>query len=109
MTIRIGIVGHVDYEGLDPILEFLAREAPGMGYSLAYEAELEKLAPGGARLGHPSQIDALITLGFEPDTAKWVLQSDGTWLRRTHDAEGEPLRDIQETLIEVRRTRGRLA
>jgi NAD+ kinase len=63
VTIRLGIVGHVDYEGLDPILEFLAREAPGLGYSLAYEAELEKLAPGGARLGHPSQIDALITLG----------------------------------------------
>jgi polyphosphate kinase len=58
---------------------------------------------------HIAEIDALITLGFEPDTAKWVLQSDGTWLRRTHDVEGEPLRDIQETLIEVRRTRGRLA
>ena len=63
MSIRLGIVGHVDYEGLDDILEFLAREAPALGYSLAYEAELERLAPGGARLGHPSQIDALITLG----------------------------------------------
>ncbi len=63
MTIRLGIVGHVDYEGLDQILEFLAREAPALGFSLAYEAELERLAPGGARLGHPSQIDALITLG----------------------------------------------
>ncbi len=63
MTIRLGIVGHVDYEGLDQILEFLAREAPAMGYSLAYEAELERRAPGGARLGHPSQVDALITLG----------------------------------------------
>jgi len=63
VTIRLGIVGHVDYEGLDPILEFLAREAPGLGYSLAYEAQMQKLAPGGAQLGHPSQIDALITLG----------------------------------------------
>lgn len=63
MTMRLGIVGHVEYEGLDHILEFLAREAPHMGYSLAYEAELEKRVSGGARLGHPSQIDALITLG----------------------------------------------
>ncbi len=58
---------------------------------------------------HIAEIDALISLGFEPDTAAWLLQPDGTWLRRTHDAEGQPLRDIQETLIEVHRSRGRLA
>ena len=58
---------------------------------------------------HISEIDALISLGFEPDTAAWLLQPDGTWLRRTHTAEGQPLRDIQETLIEVHRSRGRLA
>lgn len=64
MTIRLGIVGHVDYEGLTDILGFLAREAPALGYSLAYEAELAPLVPPDApRLGHPSQIDALITLG----------------------------------------------
>ena len=58
---------------------------------------------------HIAEIDALFQLGFEPNTAAWVLQSDGTWLRRTHDEQGEPLLDIQETLISVRRTRGRLA
>lgn len=63
MSKRLGIVGHLDYEGLEDILEFLAREAPALGYTLAYEAELEKHAPKGARLGHPSQIDTLITLG----------------------------------------------
>lgn len=63
MSTRLGIVGHLDYEGLDEILAFLAREAPAQGFTLAYEAELEKLAPRGARLGHPSQIDTLITLG----------------------------------------------
>ena len=64
MTMRLGIVGHRDYEGLDEILGFLAREAPARGYGLAYEADLAPLAPRGAmRLGHPSQIDALITLG----------------------------------------------
>ena len=63
MTIRLGIVGHLDYEGLTDILGFLAREAPALGYSLAFEHELAPVVPDGARLGHPSQIDALITLG----------------------------------------------
>lgn len=64
MTMRLGIVGHLDYEGLGDILEFLAREAPAYGYTLAYEPELAPMAPAGAtRLGHPSQIDTLITLG----------------------------------------------
>lgn len=64
MSTRLGIVGHLGYEGLEDILGFLAREAPAMGYSLAYEGELAPVAPSGAmRLGHPSQIDALITLG----------------------------------------------
>ena len=58
---------------------------------------------------HIAEVDALINLGFESTTAAWLLQSDGTWLRRTHNADGEPLRDIQEYLISVRRTRGRLA
>ncbi|MBX3132854.1 MAG: NAD(+)/NADH kinase [Gemmatimonadaceae bacterium] len=60
---RLGVVGHRDYEGLDTILGFLAREASSQGFTLAYEADLAALAPKGARLGHPSQVDALITLG----------------------------------------------
>jgi NAD+ kinase len=64
VTTRLGIVGHRDYEGLEDILRFLEREAQPRGFTLAYEAELATLAPAGAtRLGHPSQIDALITLG----------------------------------------------
>jgi polyphosphate kinase len=57
---------------------------------------------------HIAEVDALFDLGFQPDTAAWLLQSDGTWLRRTHDAEGRPLRDMQAFLIGVYRTRGRL-
>ncbi len=67
---RIGVVGHVDYEGLTDILECLARDAPAAGYTLAYEEALEPYAKGGARLGRPDQVDVLITLG-----------GDGTLLR----------------------------
>jgi NAD+ kinase len=63
VTIRLGVVAHVDYEGLAEILGFLAREAPTLGFSLAYEPDLLPHVDGGRRLGHPSQIDALITLG----------------------------------------------
>ena len=55
-----------------------------------------------------AEIDALFILAFDPGTAAWDLRSDGTWLRRTTGPEGRPPRDLQETLIEVHRTRGRL-
>lgn len=63
MTIRLGIVGHLDYEGLTDILGFLEREAPALGFSIAYEQELAPAGREVTRLGHPSQIDFLITLG----------------------------------------------
>ena len=56
-----------------------------------------------------AEIDALFDLGFEPDTAAWDLHPDGNWTRRYFDAEGRPLRDLQETLIAVRQRRGRLS
>ncbi len=63
MSKRLGIVGHQDYEGLGEILEFLAREAPKHGYTLAYEPGLVPAGSSATSLGHPSQIDTLITLG----------------------------------------------
>ena len=58
---------------------------------------------------HVQEIDALFTLALEPDTAAWVLQPDGTWQERRFDAQGRPLRDLQETLITVHQRRGRLS
>jgi polyphosphate kinase len=55
-----------------------------------------------------AEIDALFILAFDPGTAAWDLRSDGTWRRRTTGPDGRPPRDLQETLIEVHRTRGRL-
>lgn len=77
---RLGVVGHRDYEGLDSILGFLARESSAQGFSLAYEADLAALVPNGARLGHPSQVDALITLG-----------GDGTLIRAARFLGGAPV------------------
>ncbi|MGI9197970.1 MAG: RNA degradosome polyphosphate kinase [Candidatus Nanopelagicales bacterium] len=58
---------------------------------------------------HIDEIDALFDFALEPETARWDLQSDGSWRRRATDAEGRPLRDLQETLISVHQRRGRLA
>lgn len=69
-TTRLGVIGHRGYDGLSDILGFLAREAPKRGCSLAFEEDLLEDMPGGARLGHPGEIDALLTLG-----------GDGTLLR----------------------------
>ena len=55
-----------------------------------------------------AEINALFILAFDPGTAAWDLRPDGTWIRRTVNPDGGPLRDLQETLIEVHRTRGRL-
>ncbi|MCL4214277.1 MAG: NAD(+)/NADH kinase [Gemmatimonadales bacterium] len=70
MTTRLGVIGHEGYDGLAEILEFLAREAPAHGYSLAYEAGLLDDPSRTVRLSRPDQVDALITLG-----------GDGTLLR----------------------------
>jgi polyphosphate kinase len=57
---------------------------------------------------HSARLRDLIDLGMSDTTASWWLRSDGTWTRRTPDADGTPLRDIHETLIRIK-SRGRLA
>ena len=70
MSIRLGVIGHRGYEGLTDILGLLVREAKGLGLALSFEEELLQEVPGGAKLGRPDQLDALLTLG-----------GDGTLLR----------------------------
>lgn len=38
-------------------------------------------------------------------TASWHLGPDGNWTRHATDAEGRPLRHVQEMLIDARRRR----
>ncbi|MFI5310548.1 MAG: NAD(+)/NADH kinase [Gemmatimonadales bacterium] len=74
---RLGVIGHTGYEGLADILGTLSREAPRLGFSLAYEAHLLPAAGGGVPLGAPTELDALISLG-----------GDGTLLRAARFLDG---------------------
>jgi polyphosphate kinase len=59
------------------------------------------------RVAHPGQREQLheyLGLGMDDGTSSWWLDSDGTWSRHARDDNGRPLRDIQETLIRLRRT-----
>lgn len=68
--IRLGVVGHLGYQGLPAVLRTLGELAPALGIELFYERELFDVANDGKRLDDPSQLDALLTLG-----------GDGTLLR----------------------------
>jgi NAD+ kinase len=67
---RLGVIGHRGYDGLADILDYLVKEAPQHGCALSFEDELLQDVEGAAPLGHPDELDALITLG-----------GDGTLLR----------------------------
>jgi polyphosphate kinase len=61
------------------------------------------------RLGaeHAAQVSTLIDMGFDDTTKAWIGQHDGGWTPHTTDASGQPCRDLQEHLIEVRAARPR--
>lgn len=77
MTQRLGVVGHLGYEGLTEVLALLQREAPRHGFTLRYEAALRESLGAGARLSSPDEIDALLALG-----------GDGTLLRSARFLDG---------------------
>jgi polyphosphate kinase len=54
---------------------------------------------------HVSTLNRLLETGMSDDTASWHLAADGNWTRHSTDAEGHPLRNVQESLIEARRRR----
>lgn len=67
--IRLGVVGHTGYAGLDGALRTLRRLAPGLNLRLRLESELPR-EDGDELLESPRELDALLTLG-----------GDGTLLR----------------------------
>jgi polyphosphate kinase len=54
---------------------------------------------------HRSTLARLLATGTADTTASWRLGPDGRWTRHAADADGKPLRNLQEALIDARRKR----
>ena len=78
--IRLGVAGHLGYEGLPEVLATLRRLAPELGFVLSYEDSLEEIAGRDAPRIVPEEIDAIVTLG-----------GDGTLLRASRISEANPV------------------
>ena len=78
--IRLGVAGHLGYEGLSDVLATLRRLAPSLGLVLSYEASLRDIAGDGAPAVVPGEVDAMLTLG-----------GDGTLLRAARIVEDHPV------------------
>jgi len=56
-------------------------------------------------VGHQRRLRRVLHLGMDDRTSSWWLDANGHWVRHSRDEEGNPLRDVQETLIRERRVR----
>ncbi|MBB6435762.1 polyphosphate kinase [Streptomyces candidus] len=54
---------------------------------------------------HRAALSRLLETGMSDNTASWHLGPDGNWTRHSADADGHPLRHVQEMLIDARRRR----
>lgn len=54
---------------------------------------------------HRATLNRLLETGMSDTTSSWHLGPDGEWTRHSYDADGQPLRNVQETLIDARRRR----
>ena len=78
--IRLGVAGHLGYEGLSDVLGTLRRLAPSLGLTLSYEASLHDIAGAREPVIVPGDVDAMLTLG-----------GDGTLLRAARLLEDHPV------------------
>ena len=51
---------------------------------------------------HLARIDRFFAFGFSDEVSSWHLLPDGSWKRRTVSEEGEPLRDLQDLVMQDR-------
>ncbi|MEW1893537.1 RNA degradosome polyphosphate kinase [Streptomyces sp. NPDC048567] len=54
---------------------------------------------------HRAALSRLLETGMADTTSSWHLGPDGNWTRHSTDADGKPLRHVQEMLIDARRRR----
>ncbi|ARX84531.1 MULTISPECIES: RNA degradosome polyphosphate kinase [Streptomyces] len=64
------------------------------------EALVRVMAPA-----HRATLNRLLETGMSDTTASWHLGADGNWTRHATDPDGQPLRNVQEMLIDARRRR----
>ncbi|GAB3608959.1 RNA degradosome polyphosphate kinase [Humibacter ginsengiterrae] len=50
---------------------------------------------------HIAELDDLFDRAMDDRTSSWWLTSDGTWVRHSLDANGQPLDDLQNRLMQV--------
>ncbi|MDO9397156.1 MAG: polyphosphate kinase 1, partial [Herbiconiux sp.] len=50
--------------------------------------------------GHLAEIDGLFEMAMSDRVASWALAGDGTWTRNDVDADGAPLIDLQDELMQ---------
>ena len=55
--------------------------------------------------GHQRRLRGFLQTGMDDGTSSWWLSADGYWVRHSRDENGNPLRDVQETLVRERRAR----
>ena len=55
--------------------------------------------------GHQRRLRRFLDMGMDDGTSSWWLSADGYWVRHSRDEAGNPLRDVQETLVRERRVR----
>ncbi|MCC2594633.1 RNA degradosome polyphosphate kinase [Tessaracoccus sp. OS52] len=77
------------------------RPTVGIGSADLMHRNLDRRVEAVVGLTNPShvrRIEELFDLAFAPDTVHWELV-DTTWTAHTHDSDGNPLVDLQSTLI----------
>jgi polyphosphate kinase len=70
---------------------------------------LDRRVEALVRVSDPAQctrLRELIARGMADGTSSWWLDGDGNWTRHVRDANGRPLRDVQDSLMREKR-RGR--
>src|SRR5579875_3405825 len=53
--------------------------------------------------GQEATVGGLLTMAMDEGTASWWLDAEGAWTRHHLSASGDPLRDLQATLVQARR------
>src|SRR5512140_476120 len=75
---RLGVIGHVGYDGLDELVRHLVRQARALDLSLAFERALLPIAGAGSEeMADPGALDAMLAFG-----------GDGTLLRAARELDG---------------------